>query len=49
MKRVPIRVRLTLAFALAMAVVLAVLGGFVYLRVGNTLLSSVDQSLPAAT
>ena len=47
MTRVPIRVRLTLAFALAMAVVLAMLGGFVYLRVGNTLLSSVDQSLRA--
>ena len=47
MTRLPIRVRLTLAFALAMAVVLAALGGFVYLRVGNTLISSVDQSLRA--
>ena len=47
MTRVPIRVRLTLAFALAMAVVLAALGAFVYVRVGNTLISSVDQTLRA--
>jgi len=41
----PIRIRLTLPFALAMACVLAALGVFVYLRVGTTLLTSVDQSL----
>ena len=41
----PIRVRLTLPFALAMALVLAALGTFVYLRVGSTLLASVDQGL----
>ena len=45
MSALPIRVRLTLAFALAMAVVLAALGVLVYLRVGDALLSSVDQSL----
>ena len=47
MNRLPIRVRLTLAFAVAMAVVLTALGAFVYVRVGNTLLSSVDQTLRA--
>jgi signal transduction histidine kinase len=45
MRRLPIRVRLTLPFALAMAVVLAGLGAFVYLRVGSTLLAAVDQEL----
>src|SRR4029079_14817871 len=43
----PIRVRLTLPFALAMALVLAALGVFVYLRVGETLLAGVDQGLGA--
>jgi hypothetical protein len=43
--RVPIRVRLTLGFALAMAVVLAVVGLFVYRRVANELLRTVDQTL----
>jgi len=45
--RLPIRIRLTLPFALAMALVLAALGGYVYVRVGSTLLSSTDQSLLA--
>jgi len=45
MGSLPIRVRLTLPFALAMALVLAALGAFVYVRVGSTLLASVDQSL----
>jgi two-component system, OmpR family, sensor kinase len=45
MSSLPIRVRLTLPFALAMALVLAALGTFVYLRVGSTLLASVDQGL----
>ena len=45
MSRLPIRVRLTLAFAIAMAVVLAVMGGFVYVRLANALMSSVDQTL----
>jgi two-component system OmpR family sensor kinase len=42
---VPIRLRLTLPFALAMALVLAGLGVYLYLRVGSTLLASVDQNL----
>jgi heavy metal sensor kinase len=41
----PIRVRLTLPFALGMALVLAALGSFVYVRVGSTMLASVDASL----
>jgi two-component system OmpR family sensor kinase len=41
----PIRVRLTLAFAVVMAAVLAGMGAFVYVRVGNALLTSVDQAL----
>ena len=45
MSRVPIRVRLTLGFAAAMAVVLAAVGIFVYHRVANELLGTVDQEL----
>jgi two-component system, OmpR family, sensor kinase len=47
--RFPIRVRLTLAFAVVMAAVLAGMGSFVYVRVGNALLSSVDQGLTSQT
>jgi two-component system OmpR family sensor kinase len=47
MSRLPIRIRLTLPFALAMAVVLTGLGAFVYVRVGSTLLASTDQNLLA--
>ncbi len=43
--RVPLRLRLTLAFALAMMLVLGGLGAFVYLRVGADLLASVDMGL----
>jgi signal transduction histidine kinase len=43
--RVPIRVRLTLGFAAAMAVVLAAVGLFVYRRVANELLRTVNQTL----
>jgi two-component system OmpR family sensor kinase len=46
-RRLPIRLRLTLPFAVAMAVVLAGMGLFVYLRVGSALLASVDQNLRA--
>jgi heavy metal sensor kinase len=46
-RALPIRVRLTLPFALATALVLAAMGTFVYLRVGNALLASVDQNLRA--
>jgi signal transduction histidine kinase len=45
MSRIPIRLRLTLVFAVAMAVVLAGVGLLVYVRVGSALLSSVDQTL----
>ena len=47
MSRLPIRVRLTLPFALAMAAVLAATGAFVYVRVGSALLASVDTTLRA--
>jgi len=47
MSRLPIRLRLTLAFALAMTVVLAAMGLLVYIRVGDALLTSVDQTLRA--
>ena len=47
MRRLSLRVRLTLAFATAMAFVIAAIGLFVYLRVGSALSSSVDQSLNA--
>jgi two-component system, OmpR family, sensor kinase len=44
-KALPIRIRLTLAFAIVMAAVLAGMGFFVYVRVGNALVTSVDQAL----
>lgn len=47
MSRLPIRVRLTSAFAGVMAIVLALVGVFVYIRVGDALLTSVDQALRA--
>jgi two-component system OmpR family sensor kinase len=43
--RLPIRLRLTLPFALVMAVVLAATGFLIYRRVSSTLLSSIDRSL----
>lgn len=45
MSRLPIRVRLTAAFALAMLVVLAAAGAFVYLRLRSDLNSSLDSFL----
>ena len=47
MSSVPIRIRLTLSFGVAMALVLAVVGLFVYKRVGNELLGTVNASLVA--
>jgi two-component system OmpR family sensor kinase len=47
MSTLPIRLRLTLAFAVVMAAVLAGTGFFVYVRVGNALTASLDQSLTA--
>jgi heavy metal sensor kinase len=45
--RLPIRLRLTLPFAVAMALVLSAMGVFIYVRVGSALLASVDTSLRA--
>jgi signal transduction histidine kinase len=47
MSALPIRVRLTLPFAAAMAIVLAASGVFVYLRVGQQLLDTIDSNLRA--
>jgi heavy metal sensor kinase len=43
--RVPIRLRLTIVFGLAMALVLAATGWLVYVRVASDLKSSLDQQL----
>jgi two-component system OmpR family sensor kinase len=43
--RLPIRLRLTLVFALAMAVVLALAGSLVYLRVSSSLNNALDEQL----
>jgi two-component system OmpR family sensor kinase len=45
MSRIPIRLRITLAFALVSAVVLAALGFFVYTRFDSELSEQIDQSL----
>jgi signal transduction histidine kinase len=45
MRALPIRVRLTLAFVIVMAAVLAGMSFFVYFRVSSALLASVDQAL----
>ena len=47
MGRLPIRVRLTLVFAVVMTVVLAALGAFLYLRLGSTLDERVNERLQA--
>jgi len=47
MTRIPIRLRMTLAFALVSAVVLAALGYFVYARFDSELSDQIDQSLRA--
>jgi two-component system, OmpR family, sensor kinase len=47
MSRVPVRVRLVLAFAAVMAVVLAATGLFVYLRVADELTDTIDRELRA--
>jgi signal transduction histidine kinase len=47
MSRLPIRLRLVLPFALAVAAVLTAMGIFIYLRVGAQLLSSIDSNLRA--
>jgi signal transduction histidine kinase len=45
MSRIPIRLRLTLAFAFAMAVVLTATGAFLYVRLGQSLNESINESL----
>ena len=47
MSRLPIRVRLTVAFAAAMVCVIGAMAVLVYLRVGGALMTSVDQTLRA--
>ena len=47
MGRLPIRIRLTLAFAVAMAVVFAATGLFLYLRLGSALDRTLEQGLRA--
>ena len=47
MSRLPIRLRLTLPYAVVMVFVLAAMGLFVYVRVADTLLKDVDQNLRA--
>ena len=47
MSRLPIRARLTLAFALAMAAVLAGTGLFLHVRLGSALDRTIDQGLRA--
>ena len=45
MRRIPIRLRLTLAFVAGLAVVLLALSWFVYVRTSNNLLDAVDAGL----
>jgi signal transduction histidine kinase len=49
MSRIPIRIRLTLAFTVAMALVLAAMSFLVYDRVDHALVASIDQSLRSQT
>ena len=45
MSRLPLRLRLTLGFALAMTLVLGVVGALLYLRLGDALGEQLDESL----
>jgi heavy metal sensor kinase len=45
MSRIPIRIRVTLAFAIVMALLLAGLGAFIYDRVDSQLNETIDQGL----
>ncbi len=47
MKRLTLRLRLTLAFAIAMATLLAITGAFLYVRLQGTLDEQIDQNLQA--
>ena len=45
MSRLPLRLRLTVAFALVMALVLSAMGAFLYVRLGTSLEEQLDESL----
>ncbi len=45
MSRLPIRVRVTAAFAIAMAVVLGGTAAFLYVRLGSHLATALDREL----
>lgn len=45
MSRLPIRLRLTLVFGLAMAAVIAIVGGVLYSRLGDSLTGQIDERL----
>ena len=45
MSRIPIRLRVTLVFALAMVLVLGAVGAFLYVRLGDQLDESIDNGL----
>lgn len=47
MGRLPIRIRLTLVFALVMAAMLAALGAFLYVRLGDSLDERIAEDLDA--
>lgn len=47
MSRLPIRLRLTVAFGVAMAIVLTATGAFVYFRLESSLNEAVDENLAA--
>jgi two-component system, OmpR family, sensor kinase len=47
--RIPLRWRLTLAFALAMAIVLTLLGAFLYVRLERSLTAGIDETLDLRT
>jgi len=46
-RRIPIRLRLSLAFALVMAILLGAMGGFIYLRLSDELDTSIRAELDA--
>ncbi len=46
-RRIPIRLRLSLAFALVMALLLGAMGGFIYLRLSDELDTSIQAELDA--
>ena len=47
MSRIPLRLRLTLAFAVIMAALLGAIGAYLYIRLQNTLDEQLEQNLAA--